>query len=105
MNENKIEEIAIAFYYWWHNQPGTNTEQGFKEWWALPLNFQPTQEVYIVKDIWDDGEDHHPPGYFAKEGDKVIIHESKYGSYTVAHIGNSGRFRVNPGEISKVNPS
>lgn len=24
---NEIKKIAVAFYYWWHNQPGSNTEQ------------------------------------------------------------------------------
>jgi len=28
-------ELATSFYVWWHNQPGTNTEQGFSEWWEL----------------------------------------------------------------------
>jgi hypothetical protein len=27
------KEIATKFYYWWHNQPGTNTEDGFDKWW------------------------------------------------------------------------
>ena len=27
--------VAVEFFYWWHNQPGTNTEQGFDEWWAI----------------------------------------------------------------------
>jgi hypothetical protein len=25
--------IATEFFYWWHNQPGNNTEQGFDQWW------------------------------------------------------------------------
>lgn len=32
----QMRQITIAFYYWWHNQPGTNTQQGFDTWWALP---------------------------------------------------------------------
>lgn len=27
--------VAVEFFYWWHNQPGTNTAQGFDEWWAI----------------------------------------------------------------------
>lgn len=34
-NETKraIKKIATDFFYWWYNQPGTNTQQGFDEWW------------------------------------------------------------------------
>jgi len=30
----KEKAIAVDFFHWWHNQPGTNTEQGFDDWWA-----------------------------------------------------------------------
>ncbi len=30
------KEIATSFFYWWHNQPGANTQQGFSEWWVSP---------------------------------------------------------------------
>lgn len=33
-NVNKNKAIAIEFFYWWHNQPGANTEQGFDDWWV-----------------------------------------------------------------------
>ena len=26
------KKIAIDFFYWWHNQPGSNTEYGFDEY-------------------------------------------------------------------------
>ena len=29
------KEIVTNFFYWWHNQPGTNTEEGFEEWLKL----------------------------------------------------------------------
>lgn len=34
-SESKIDikEIATHFYYHWHNSPGTNTSQGFDDWW------------------------------------------------------------------------
>jgi hypothetical protein len=25
--------VCTDFFYWWFNQPGTNTLQGFDEWW------------------------------------------------------------------------
>ena len=27
-----LKALCTSFYYWWHNQPGTNTLQGFDEW-------------------------------------------------------------------------
>ena len=27
--------VATEFYYHWHNSPGTNTQQGFQDWWEL----------------------------------------------------------------------
>src|SRR5690606_18456629 len=32
ITEQDAREIATQFFYWWHNQPGKNTEQGFGEW-------------------------------------------------------------------------
>lgn len=32
ITEQNALEIATQFFYWWHNQPGTNTMQGFGEW-------------------------------------------------------------------------
>lgn len=33
--EQYSKNIAVEFYYWWHNQPGSNTKQGFDDWWKL----------------------------------------------------------------------
>lgn len=30
-----IKKIAVQFYYWWHNRPGSNTADGFDEWVEL----------------------------------------------------------------------
>ena len=30
-----IKDVAITFYYSWHNSPGTNTDAGFDDWWEL----------------------------------------------------------------------
>jgi len=27
------KQIACEFFRWWYNQPGSNTDQGFDEWW------------------------------------------------------------------------
>jgi hypothetical protein len=31
-DKGDIRKIATDFYYWWHNQPGTNTADGFDDW-------------------------------------------------------------------------
>lgn len=35
-----VKTLCTKFFYWWHNQSGQNTEQGFDKWWngeGLPL--------------------------------------------------------------------
>lgn len=49
-------------------------------------------KVELLTDIYDDGEDHHPPGYLAYKGDVLIIHTIRAQSISVAHVeveGNS----------------
>ena len=29
-----LKRYSTAFFYWWYNQPGANTEQGFDQWVA-----------------------------------------------------------------------
>lgn len=31
-HERLCRELATDFFYWWYNQPGTNTVQGFEAW-------------------------------------------------------------------------
>ena len=48
--------------------------------------------VRLTKNIWDDGEDHHPPGYIAEKGDIVIVR----------HVNNFAPIEVSPdGGVSK----
>lgn len=35
MDDELAKDIATEFYYWWHNQSGTNTASGFDDWWAV----------------------------------------------------------------------
>lgn len=60
-------------------------------------------KVRLTKDIYDDGEDHHPPGYIAWL-DEVVIVKEVYGSgrIVVAHEGNTGGFFVYPNEYKVV---
>ena len=58
--------------------------------------------VRLLKDIWDDGEEHHPPGYIARAGELVIVRSvgnigSK--SIVVAHEGREGGFVIYRGEF------
>ena len=35
INHEVIKDIATEFYYHWHNSAGTNTSQGFDDWWKI----------------------------------------------------------------------
>jgi hypothetical protein len=32
MSEAAAKQLCTSFFYWWYNQPGANTEDGFDEW-------------------------------------------------------------------------
>lgn len=34
--DHPLKPAFVAFFCWWWNQPGTNTEQGFDDWAAGP---------------------------------------------------------------------
>ena len=42
LDKEQAKTIATNFYYWWHNQPGTNTLDGFDEWWETIGSSLPT---------------------------------------------------------------
>lgn len=35
ISDDLIKDITTHFYYHWHNAPGTNTQQGFDDWWKI----------------------------------------------------------------------
>lgn len=35
MSDELAKDIATEFYYYWHNQQGTNTADGFDDWWEI----------------------------------------------------------------------
>lgn len=35
--------------------------------------FQKGARVILLEDVWDDGQDHHPPGYLARRGEELIV--------------------------------
>lgn len=55
-------------------------------------------KVRLRKSIYDDGEDHHPPGWIAYHGEVLIVKEVRADSLAVAHEGNPGAFTIYPGE-------
>lgn len=32
-----LKAVCVKFFYWWYNQPGSNTEQGFDDWYNEQL--------------------------------------------------------------------
>ncbi len=45
----------------------------------------PGDRVRITRGIYDDGQDHHPPGFIAVEGDIVTIIDKNNGGLLVNH--------------------
>lgn len=47
-------------------------------------------KLQVIKDVYDDGEDYHPPGYVSLAGDVVYaIHDSTTVRVVVSHIKDS----------------
>jgi hypothetical protein len=59
--------------------------------------------VILTKSIYDDGEDHHAPGYIAYMDETVYVKQVHGTSLAVAHEGNTGAFIIRDGEYRKVN--
>lgn len=50
--------------------------------------------VRLTKSIWDDGEDHHPPGWLARAGEVLIVRTDQHpktGRIAVSHEQVKGR--------------
>ena len=61
-------------------------------------------KVRMLVDIWDDGADHHPPGWLARKGEILLVKAiSGYGGVAVAHEGNPGAFHVHMAEFETYN--
>lgn len=61
------------------------------------------QRVRLLIDIYDDGADHHPPGYIARKGEVVIVRTVR--AIGVSHEGVEGReFVVRYGEFESMPP-
>jgi hypothetical protein len=44
--KEEIREICLGFFFWWYNQPGTNTYQGFDKYMeeVVPKKFETKTE-------------------------------------------------------------
>ena len=40
VDKEAARKIATEFFYWWYNQLGANTQQGFDAWWEKVFNKQ-----------------------------------------------------------------
>lgn len=61
--------------------------------------------VRLLADIWDDGQDHHPPGYFARKGEILVVRKCDPGHefpYCISHEQITDQsFRVAANEIEQ----
>lgn len=61
--------------------------------------------VRLLADIWDDGQDHHPPGYLAHRGEILIVRAIDSGREFPVGISHKGRtdnyFRIALSEAEK----
>jgi hypothetical protein len=63
-------------------------------------------KVRLLADIWDDGQDHHPPGYLAHRGEVLFVRAVDQGHEFPICVSHKGRtdnsFRVALNEVEKV---
>jgi len=61
------------------------------------------QRVRFTQDLFDDGQDHHPPGYVAREGEEgIVLRVYASGSIDVECSSPQRFLRVNPGEFEVI---
>lgn len=65
------------------------------------LRFVINEIVKTTKGIWDDGEDHHPPGWLAFKGDILVVRKVRENALVVSHPGVlDSAFTVYPEEVA-----
>jgi len=58
--------------------------------------------LVLSQSIYDDGEDHHPPGYCGYKGERVYVMEVRAVSLVVAHREDARNgFIIYKGEFEK----
>ena len=35
IDKKTAKKLCTSFFYYWWNEPGTNTEEGFETWWKI----------------------------------------------------------------------
>ena len=62
------------------------------------------QEVRLTKNVYDGGEDHHPPGYLAYAGETLVVRKVTNGTLiSVSHEGIIDRsFKLYDGEFEAI---
>jgi hypothetical protein len=56
-------------------------------------------KIRITKDVWDDGQDHHPPVLLARKGEVLNVLETSARGYEVAR---NGHFYVDQSECEVI---
>ena len=51
LTRGDVKELCCMFYYHWHNIAGTNTEQGFTEWFNNQTNSSKITELDLSNRI------------------------------------------------------
>jgi len=62
------------------------------------MDIQIGSNVKLTKSIYDDGEDHHMPGWIAYIDEIVVVKNILRNRLAVAHEGNTGSFVIYDGE-------
>ena len=64
------------------------------------MNINVGDKIKLKKDIWDDGEDHHPPGWLAVKNEVLIVKAVREKSLAVAHdnVEDNSAFCIYEGE-------
>lgn len=61
-------------------------------------------KVRLTKSVWDDGADHHPPGWLAMAGEVLIVKAVRGNRLAVAHEGADGAFMIDANEYELHKP-
>ena len=49
MEKEELKIVCCAFFRWWYNQPGNNTEQGFDKWYDEEYKNERKELDYRIK--------------------------------------------------------
>lgn len=58
---------------------------------TVKTDYKPGDRVKMKTDVWDDGQDHHPPGYLAHSGEVVNVRSNTPGAHFPLALYHDGR--------------